>query len=139
MYSISSRSFPTSLNSIVTRHDGEATYFALASCPFKGEPHRGQNVGRGKTVLILRPDGIGFKCFSADCADCTFVKLLHLLHEQTGHWPSMPIWERDLEALDKRWGSIDDLSKGANVPDNSPFTVDDFLPLLHASGGCPSP
>jgi len=93
----------------------DATYFALESCPFKGAPHRGQEVGFGKTTIILRPNSIGFNCFSDDCADHTFTDLLRLLHEQTGRWPSMPIWEDDMAALEARWGGVDDLSPRAYV------------------------
>jgi hypothetical protein len=116
-------------------YSGDATYFALSSCPFKGAPHIGQQVGMGKTTIILRPDSIGFKCFSDDCADHTFADLLRLLYEKTGRRFSGDIWEDDLAELDKRWDGVEDLSAGANKPDAPPFTLDDFLALLHASGG----
>ena len=77
--------YPKILDLDRVTYEGDITYFALASCPFKGGPHRGQDVGAGKTAIILRPDGIGFKCFSDDCADHGFVDLLRLLHKQTGH------------------------------------------------------
>jgi hypothetical protein len=65
------------------------------------------------SLLILRPDSIGFKCLSSKCTDGTFVKLLHLLHEKTERWPSMPIWEDNIDDLDRRWGDAapDDLSE----------------------------
>ncbi|MCU1247065.1 MAG: hypothetical protein JWQ49_94 [Edaphobacter sp.] len=116
-------------------YSGDATYFALSACPFKGAPHVGQAVGMGKTTIILRPNSIGFKCFSGACADHTFADLLRLLYKETGRRFSGDIWEDDLEVLDKRWGCVEDLTAGANVPDNSPFTVDDFLAMMAASGG----
>lgn len=90
---------------------GDATYFGLEICPFKGEAHRGQDVGAGKTAIILRPNSIGFKCFSDDCADRTFVDLLRLLHEETGQWPDTKIWaDPDDSALEARWGGVEDLT-----------------------------
>jgi hypothetical protein len=97
--------FPDQLELDRVTQVGDATYFALASCPFKGAPHKGQDVGAGKTTIILRPDTIGFKCFSDDCSSQKFVDLLHLLHRETGRWPQTPIWEEDdLEVLAERWG-----------------------------------
>jgi hypothetical protein len=93
-----------------TTYDGDITYFGLAECPFKGGAHRGQDVGAGKTTIILRPDSIGFKCFSSDCSDKTFTDLLHLLQRETGRWPETPIWEDDTEQVEQRWGGVDDLS-----------------------------
>jgi hypothetical protein len=91
--------------------DGDAIYFGLEICPFKGEPHSGQAVGKSKTAIILRPDGIGFHCFAGSCADNTFVDLLHLLHEETGQWPDTKIWaDPDDSALEARWGGVEDLT-----------------------------
>lgn len=90
----------------VSERDG-ITYFSLSSCPFKGAPHRNQSVGAGKTTIMLRPDSIGFSCFSDKCTDHTFADLLRLVHTETGRWPSMQIWDDDLEALEARWGGID--------------------------------
>jgi hypothetical protein len=81
----------------------------LAVCPFKGTPHRGQDVGSRKSCILLRPDGIGFKCFSDDCSHLTFLDLLRHLRDQTGRWTSVAIWEEDWEALETRWGGIDHL------------------------------
>ena len=85
----------------VSRSDG-VTYFALKCCPFKGAPHRGQDVGHGKSTILLGPEAIGFKCFSDDCVK-SFADLLRLLQVQTGRWPSVEIWADDLEALAARW------------------------------------
>jgi hypothetical protein len=92
--------------------DGPNTFFALTACPFAGRPHRDQLVGRGKTTLMLRPDSIGFSCFSDECHDHSFSDLLRLLHEQTGRHPSMKIWgEPDLEPMIKRWGGVVDVTQ----------------------------
>jgi hypothetical protein len=93
-------------------YEGNVTYFPLVFCPFKGAEHRDQNVGKGKTAIILRPNSIGFNCFSDDCSHYTFVDLLRLLHRETGRWPDTPIWKQeDLEALAARWGCpIEDAS-----------------------------
>lgn len=69
------------------RDDG--MYFFLSECPFKGGAHRDQ---MGKTAIILRPDHIGFSCFSDDCHEHTFGALIKLLTKTTGRRPSMPIW-----------------------------------------------
>jgi hypothetical protein len=79
----------------------------------------------GKTTIILRPNSIGIKCFSSDCADHTFADLLRLLDKETGRRFSGDIWEDDLAELDKRWGGVEDLSA-------RPFTIDDFLALIEA-------
>jgi hypothetical protein len=103
--------FPDQLELGRISHEGDATYFELLSCPFKGEPHRGQSVGKGKTTIILRPCSIGFKCFSDECEGHTFVELLKLLYEQTGRRPSMPIWPSDdLEEAIAAWGGVDDVA-----------------------------
>jgi hypothetical protein len=88
----------------------DATYFSLASCPFKGEPHTGQAVGMGKTTIILRSNSIGFKCFSDACSGHTFSGLIKLLHSKTGRWPSMRIWDDDMAKLEARWGGVEDVS-----------------------------
>jgi len=94
--------YPDQLHLDHVSQQDEKIFFALASCPFKGAPHRDQNVGRGHTSIILRPNSIGFSCFGSECADRTFGDLLRLLHEQTGRWPSVEIWDDDL-ALEARW------------------------------------
>lgn len=116
----------------VTERDG-IVYFALASCPFKSGPHRGQDVGAGKTAILLRPDSIGFKCFSDDCNGRSFVDLLRFLHGKTGRWPSMPIWEDDLKKLAERWGGIETII-GDPEPQKTERTVtaEEFTRLLGA-------
>ncbi|MEG9437562.1 hypothetical protein JAO29_15535 [Edaphobacter sp. HDX4] len=84
--------YPEQLELSGVSRDGAVIYFALASCPFAGRPHRDQFVGQGKTTILLRPDSIGFKCFSDDCADHTFAELLRHLRDSTGRRPSMSIW-----------------------------------------------
>jgi hypothetical protein len=103
--------FPNHLELYRVSHDGPITYFALASCPFAGRPHRDHVVGRGKTAIRLRPDSIGFSCFSDDCHDHTFAELLRHLHAETGRRHSMPIWgEPDLKAAIKHWGGVIDVT-----------------------------
>jgi len=104
--------FPEQLTLFGESHDGPITFFALTACPFVGRPHRDQLVGRGKTTLMLRPDSIGFSCFSDECHDRSFSDLLRLLHQQTGRRPSMKIWgEPDLEPMIKRWGGVIDVAQ----------------------------
>ncbi|MGH9770551.1 MAG: hypothetical protein ACRD4Q_02440 [Candidatus Acidiferrales bacterium] len=81
----------------------DITYFALAECPFAGRAHRDQNVGYGKTTIMLRPDSIGFSCFSDDCSEHTIGNLLRLLRERTGRRPPK-IWEDRLDSLLEKWG-----------------------------------
>jgi hypothetical protein len=104
--------FPKQLTLFRVSPDGPDTFFALTACPFIGRPHRDQLVGRGKTTLMLRPDSIGFSCFSDECHDRSFSDLLRLLHKQTGRRPSMKIWgEPDLEPMIKRWGGVVDVAQ----------------------------
>jgi hypothetical protein len=95
--------FPDQLISDGVQTHGDTTFYALARCPFVGREHTGQQVGAGKTCITLRPDGVGFHCFSANCADHTFVDLLNLLYEQTGRRFSGQIWADNLEELAKRF------------------------------------
>jgi hypothetical protein len=115
--------FPDQLDLAGTSYEGEVTYFALAECPFKGGQHTGQNVGHGKSAITLRPDSIGFHCFSSDCAGYAFVDLLKFLKQETGRWPTTPIWpEDDPEELESRWGcAIEDLSLVPTKPDTSHY------------------
>jgi hypothetical protein len=124
--------FPDQLELTRKTQAGDITYFALASCPFKGAPHRGQDVGAGKTTIMLRPDTIGFKCFSDDCSNHKFVDLLHLLHEQTGRWPETPIWEEDdLEVLEARWKcEFDDETVAQDSTDEEEEIVELTTPQL---------
>jgi hypothetical protein len=124
--------FPDQLELTRTTQAGDITYFALASCPFKGAPHRGQDVGAGKTTIMLRPDTVGFKCFSDDCSNHKFVDLLHLLHEQTGRWPETPIWEEDdLEVLEARWKcEFDDETVAQDSTDEKEEIVELTTPQL---------
>jgi hypothetical protein len=108
-------------------YKGEAVYFALEECPFKGAAHHDQEVGMGHTCIILGPDKIGFRCFGSDCSSHTFGDLLKLLHRQTGRWPDTQIWEDDQEALDARWdcGVANLWSKPAEFePDISHYSQD---------------
>jgi hypothetical protein len=101
--------FPEQLHLDKVRHVGENTYFALDPCPFSDGGHRKSRVGYGKTTMILRPDSLGFCCFSDDCREHTIGNLLRLLNEQTGRWPTMEIWRREtFIELSERWGGIDD-------------------------------
>lgn len=114
-------------------YHGDATYFALAKCPFKGDAHIGQGVGMGKTTIILRPDSIGFKCFSGDCTGHSFVDLLRLLYKQTGRRYSGEIWADDPEALDQRWGcAIEDVT-GGSMTEEEP--VESLLARVHSDPG----
>jgi hypothetical protein len=102
--------FPDQLTLSRTTYEGDDTWFALQECPFKGGPHRGMNVGKGKTALVLGPDRFGFSCFSADCRDHSIGDLLRHLHDLTGRWPSIEIWEDDFDwkAAFNRWGMVTD-------------------------------
>ncbi len=64
--------------------EGDTVYFGLSACPVKGAEHRGQRVGKGKSTLILRPDGIGFSCFSSSCTGHTFPQILRALEQRLG-------------------------------------------------------
>jgi hypothetical protein len=111
--------FPDQLALAGIGYKGDATWFALSWCPFKGGEHHDQNVGMGHTCIILWPDNIGFKCF---CGDHSFTDLLKLLHSETGRWPKTPIWHDDLEKLEARWGCpIEDLSPRSTKPDTSHY------------------
>jgi hypothetical protein len=103
--------YPDHLTLDGVRREGDITYLGLAECPFKGAAHRGQEIGAGKTFIILRPDSIGFHCYSSDCEGKTFTDLLYLLHSETGRWPETPIWEDDTEEVERRWGGVEDVSQ----------------------------
>jgi hypothetical protein len=89
--------FPDQLSLSRVTHDGDDIWFALAECPFKGDAHKGMNVGKGKTTLVLGPDRFGFSCFSDECSDHTIGDLLRHLHRLTGGWPSVDIWDDDYD------------------------------------------
>jgi hypothetical protein len=119
--------FPEVLSLSRVTHDGDRTYFALAECPFAGRAHiggGGQQVGRGKSTIMLGPDYIGFSCLSDDCSHFTFGDLLRHLHSQTGLRPSMPIYaERtldEIEDLADRWGcDLEDMFVTEFVEENT--------------------
>ena len=89
--------YPEQLSLVKETHIGDQIWFGLEECPFKGAPHQGQRVGRGKSALVLSPDYFGFKCFSSDCQDHGIGDLKRLLHDQTGRWPSMAFYEDDFD------------------------------------------
>jgi hypothetical protein len=122
--------FPDQLTLSRITQDGADTWFALEECPFKGEAHRGMNVGKGKTALVLRPDTLGFSCLSADCEAHSIGDLLRHLHELTGRWPSMEIWEDDFdwEALFKRFGVED--AEDADADGDQPVTSEELCQIL---------
>jgi hypothetical protein len=103
--------YPEQLSLKKITPSGEETWYALDECPFKGEAHKGMNVGKGKTALVLGPDRFGFSCFSSGC-DHTMGDLRRLLFEKTGRHPSMAFWEDnfDMEAAEKKWGYIENYS-----------------------------
>jgi hypothetical protein len=103
--------FPEQLSLKKITPSGEETWYALDECPFKGDAHKGMNVGRGKTALVLGPDRFGFSCFSSDC-DHTIGDLRRLLFEKTGRYPSMEFWEDtyDMEKDERKWGYIENYS-----------------------------
>jgi hypothetical protein len=115
--------FPDQLSLSRVTHDGDETWFALAECPFKGEAHKGMNVGKGKTALVLGPDRFGFSCFSDDCRDHSIGDLLRHLHHLTGRWPSMDIWDFDWEAAFKKLGVED-------VDAEQPMTVAELRQMI---------
>jgi hypothetical protein len=63
--------FPEQLKLSGETEDGEKTWFGLGECPFKSAAHEGQNVGKGKSALVLSSECFGFSCFSDDCRDHT--------------------------------------------------------------------
>ena len=67
-----------------TERRADATYFALAECPFAGREHEGMDAGAGKTAIILGKDHIGFHCFAGSCAEYGFKELRELLERETG-------------------------------------------------------
>jgi hypothetical protein len=104
---------------------GADTHFELLACPFAGREHVDMGVGSGKSVLIIGPDKVGFRCFAGACADHTFGSLLKLLYERTGRRPKQEIWEQnfDMEAAEKKWGYVENYS----VVDSPWDHVDDVM------------
>jgi hypothetical protein len=128
--------YPDHLQIDRVTHKEDAIHFGLASCPFKGGQHRGQSVGTGKTVLILRPDSIGFKCFSDDCAGHSFIDLLRHLHKETGRWAQTPIWEEDdWEELEERWGGVEDVSQRDAEPEEEEEEEEEMVTTLMLKDG----
>jgi hypothetical protein len=84
--------FPDQLVLGKKTYTGDQIWFGLEECPFKGAPHQGQNVGRGKSALVLSPDYFGFRCFSSDCSEHGIGDLKRLLHDQTGRWLGMAFY-----------------------------------------------
>lgn len=97
--------YPEHLELARVSRDGDCMYFALGRCPFKGEPHRDMDVGHGKVTIQLRPEGLGFKCFSDDHAHLKFYDLHQWLFEATGRRSQAKLWgEVPLTGLDGGWG-----------------------------------
>ena len=119
--------FPEQLKLSRVTIDGEKTWFGLSECPFKGGAHQDQNVGKGKSALVLSSEYFGFSCFSDDCRDHSIGDLLRHLHSQTGRWPTHTIWEDtwDIEEAFERMGVQD-----AHDPNERPMTMGQFRAFL---------
>jgi hypothetical protein len=79
---------------------GDMMVYPLLECPFVARAHRG---AVGKSSIVLRSDGKpGYSCFSDDCSDHTFRKLLSLLRDKTGRW-SKAFPRREVELTDANY------------------------------------